>query len=214
MEVPLVPWDDFLIKCKNIDGGADTPGLFESEWEWLKQLCELAGEDCCSEVNNSFQQVTLTLRLDASSYFLKLHWTESFPSVGPEVVTSLGSAFLHSWQNDDTLCSLYHCFVERCLKIDTAVKLCSDVKYPFIFMEWAIDEDDPTCIAVTLLCNECIKRKSFQLFLAVDWSEPNTFPRRLTSSVPESLQGLRLDEWDSSNVFADNLTRIFRNIIS
>lgn len=63
MEVPVVPWDDFLIDCSNINGVADTSELFESEWEWLKQLCDLAGEDCCSEVNNSFQQVTLTLRL-------------------------------------------------------------------------------------------------------------------------------------------------------
>ncbi|CAG9532058.1 unnamed protein product [Cercopithifilaria johnstoni] len=213
MEVPLVPWNDFLIECASVDSETGTSGLFESEWKWLKQLCELAGEDCCSEVNNSFQQVTLTLRLDASSYFLKLRWTESFSIVGPEVVTNLGSAFQYSWQNGDTLCSLYHRFVHCCLRIDQAVGLCSDVKYPFTFIGWTVDEDDPTCIAVTLLCEQWHTRKSFQLFLVIDWSEPNIFPRRLTSS-PEFLQGLQLDEWDSSNVFADNLTRVFRNMIS
>ncbi|VIO93108.1 Uncharacterized protein BM_BM7631 [Brugia malayi] len=214
MEVPVQPWADFLIECPSINNGAGTSELVESEWEWLKQLCELADEDCCSEVNNSFQQVTITFRLDASSYFLKLQRSESFPATGPGVVTSLGSAFEHSWQSGDTLCSLYHSFVERCLKIDLAVKLCSDVRYPFTFMEWTIDEDEPTCITITLLCEEWSSKKSFQLFLAVDWLEPSTFPRGLISSVPEYLQGLRFDEWDSSDLFADNLIRIFRNVIS
>ncbi|VDK72674.1 unnamed protein product [Litomosoides sigmodontis] len=212
MDISVVPWNDFLIKSANVNDKVDSCGLFESEWEWLKQLCKLAGEDCCSEVSTSFQEVTLSLRLDASSYFLKLHRTESFPTVGPEVVTNLGSAFQYLWQIDDTLCSLYYCFVERCLRIDQAVKLCSDVKYPFTFVGWAIDENDSTCIAVTLLSKKMSGRKSFQLFLVVDWSEPNSFPRELTSSAPEFLQDLRLDEWDPSDVFADNLARIFRNI--
>lgn len=69
-------------------------------------------------------------------------------------------------------------------------------------------------INVTLLCEEWHTGKSFQLFLMVDWSEPNTFPRGLTSSTPEYLQDLRLDEWDSSSVFADNLFRVFRDMIS
>ncbi|MCP9261518.1 18S rRNA biogenesis protein RCL1 [Dirofilaria immitis] len=210
----MVPWDDFLIKCSSVSGDAGTFGLFESEWEWLEQLCELAGEGCCSEVDNSFQQIILTLRLDASNYFLKLRRTDSFSITGPEVMTSLGSAFQYSWQNSDTLCSLYHRFIECCLRIDMAVKLCSDVRHPFTFMEWAIDEDDPTCITITLLCEERYTRKSFQLYLMIDWSEPNTFPRAFTSSVPEYLQNLRLDEWDSSSIFADNLNRIFRNLIS
>lgn len=55
-------------------------------------------------------------RLDANSYFLKLHRTESFPTIAPEVITNLGSAFQHLWQTGDTLCSLYHHFVERCLR--------------------------------------------------------------------------------------------------
>uniref|UniRef100_A0A8R1XLY9 Uncharacterized protein n=1 Tax=Onchocerca volvulus TaxID=6282 RepID=A0A8R1XLY9_ONCVO len=214
MEVPVVPWNDFLIECSSINREADTSGLLESEWKWLKQLCELADEDCCSEVDNSFQQITLTLRLDANSYLLKLRRTKSFPITGPEVITSLGFAFQYSWQNDDTLCTLYHRFIEHCLRIDLAVKLCSDVRYPFTFMEWAIDEDDSSCINITLLCEERHTGKNFQLFLVVDWSEPNTFPRAITSSVPECLQNLRLDEWDSSNIFADNLNRIFRNLIS
>ncbi|KAM3719623.1 putative RNA 3'-terminal phosphate cyclase-like protein [Dirofilaria immitis] len=153
-----------------------------------------------SEVDNSFQQIILTLRLDASNYFLKLRRTDSFSITGPEVMTSLGSAFQYSWQNSDTLCSLYHRFIECCLRIDMAVKLCSDVRHPFTFMEWAIDEDDPTCITITLLCEERYTRKSFQLYLMIDWSEPNTFPRAFTSSVPEYLQNLRLDEWDSSKI--------------
>ncbi|VDO50505.1 unnamed protein product [Onchocerca flexuosa] len=139
MEVPVVPWNDFLRECSSIKREAEKSGLSESEWEWLKQLCELAGEDCCSEVNNSFQQITFMLR------------TISFPVTGPEVISSLGSAFQYSWQNGDTLCSLYHRFIERCLRIDLAVKLCSDVRYPFTFMEWAIDEDDPSCVSISLL---------------------------------------------------------------
>lgn len=68
----MVPWNDFLIPCANMGNEADIPLLFESEWEWLKQLCELAGEDCCSEVNHSFQHVTLILRY---THFSKLSVT-------------------------------------------------------------------------------------------------------------------------------------------
>lgn len=62
VRVMELPWNDFLVKCQSINGKVDTPRLMESDWEWLKQLCELGGEDCWSEVNKSFQQVTLTLR--------------------------------------------------------------------------------------------------------------------------------------------------------
>uniref|UniRef100_A0A915PYV2 RNA 3'-terminal phosphate cyclase-like protein n=1 Tax=Setaria digitata TaxID=48799 RepID=A0A915PYV2_9BILA len=187
-----------LITCIDVNEQVDTSGLQASEWEWLKQLCELADEECYSKVNNSFQNVALILRLDASSYVLELRRTKSFPVTGPEVVSSLGTAFKYSWQKGGTLRSLYNRFSEHCLRVDLAIKLCSDVRYPFTFVKWTISEDDSTCIAVTLFCEEWHARKSFELFLLVDWLEPNAFPRVITSSAPEYLENLRLDEWDSS----------------
>lgn len=63
MEISVLPWNDFLIESASVNDKVNASGLFESEWEWLKQLCKLAGEDCCSEVSASFEEVTLSLRL-------------------------------------------------------------------------------------------------------------------------------------------------------
>ncbi|VDN35108.1 unnamed protein product [Gongylonema pulchrum] len=209
MEVPVEPWDDFLAKCEV--GKKQSKTVSESEWEWFDQLCELADEECCcSELDQSLQQVTLTVRLDASTYTLVLSRSADFPRSSPEMSSSLGASFEYEWHSGDTISSLYRQFIEICLRIDFAVMACKEVSFPFVFKEWQIDKTDPTSISITLTCNEGnAENEGFTLNLSVDWSEPNLFPRSITSPTPECLQHLRFDEWDSSLPFAENLRRIF-----
>lgn len=212
MEIPLVPWDDFLVKIADEAEQVSVAESNEFEWKWLEQLCELADEDCISEVEDSFQRIVLIVELDTGDYVLTIRRSDGFPETSPEITSTLGVAFEYDWRSGDALRSLYRQFVDRCLKVDGAVQWCRDISYPFKFQKWEIDDSDPGCIIVVISHEG--SGKNFNLFLLVDWSEPNIFPRSINSSAPKHLQGLRLDKWDPSCLFGENLNRIFGYLVS
>ncbi|VDN04089.1 unnamed protein product [Thelazia callipaeda] len=216
-------WEYFLARCTNLSDSTFNLEMCESDWEWFKQLCDLEDKDFSSDVDVLSLEIRLILRLcfyffrlsrnnflsnklDAGDFVLNLRKTDGFPEAGPEVTSSLGIAFKYFWHDGPTLNSLCQNFTEHCSKLNLAVQSCSDVKYPFTFVSWKLD-NDPNCVMITLLFED--SGKSVEYFVLVDWLEPNSFPRSISSSSPEHLRSLRLNKWDPSFLFADNLKVVF-----
>lgn len=61
MDLTKTVWSDFLEPLSDTEK-VEHPSMKECDWVWLEQLCEFADEDCSSEVDDSFESITLGIK--------------------------------------------------------------------------------------------------------------------------------------------------------
>ncbi|KHN78104.1 hypothetical protein Tcan_06097 [Toxocara canis] len=181
----------------------------DGKWRWMCDVCDVVDAGYDTHLGDSLNSLIVNFRFMASEYSIRLRPSRDFPESAPEVDSTLGAAFEIDWNENATLLSTCSEFAEHCSLLDTAVVECSEVEYPFKFVEWKIHPEEADCIMVEMDFMDDESKLEARLTFAVEWRSPRSLPRSIQCSEPNLLRAVSFDRWDPTLTFMENLECLF-----
>ncbi|CAJ0950742.1 unnamed protein product, partial [Mesorhabditis belari] len=179
----------------------------DSDWRWLAAVSKLRQNRSISLDEIDDHHLIASICPTNKRYSIEILPTDDFPTTPPEISCDFQAGFDFNWPDmEHSLSSLLESFADYVKRIDFVVNsLQACDGFDFELKEFDLDDEETNAIAATLI----VKETGEVLQLLIDPLDPNSFPCRLSSSIPDRFRGLQYD-WNVDEPLLFNLENILR----